>query len=147
MDLDFIEITADNLTDYLGLDIVAFHWASAGACGEGGGIVFITSDGNVYHTNYLHHHYGVTAEEIYRLFPQLASFQPGIFGGGQYPKEWKSVYMGLGNFLVVHESIWDAFIQLETDESKKQNTSLSPGFFYFSWIELILKVLKTNKSN
>ena len=44
MRLNATEINASNLNDYLGLDIVAFHWAVPGACGEHGGVVFITSD-------------------------------------------------------------------------------------------------------
>ena len=48
MKIDPIEVHSSDLNDYLGLEIVAFHWAAAGACGEGGAVVFITTDVKVY---------------------------------------------------------------------------------------------------
>lgn len=45
-------VNESNLQDYYGLDIIAFHWAEGGACGEPAGVVFVTRDGRVCHTNY-----------------------------------------------------------------------------------------------
>ena len=57
-----IEVHSSDLNDYLDLEIVAFHWAAAGACGEGGAVVFITTDVKVYHSNYV----------ILRLFTKMS---------------------------------------------------------------------------
>lgn len=119
MSIKTIDVKSDNLADYLGLDIVAFHWAAAGACGEHGGVIFITSDGNVYHTNYVYPEYGVTKDDLLRVFPPLSDFRPGIFGGGSYPSEWKDQYLGLGNYLVIHESIWEEFSELAKSELER----------------------------
>lgn len=109
MEYEIIEINKENISEFIGLDIVAFQWAARGACGEPGGVVFITKDGRVFHTNYAFPEYGVTGEDLCRIFPPFSSFEGGIFGGGNYPTEWKDQYLGLGNYLVVHKSIWEEF--------------------------------------
>ena len=142
MRLNATEINASNLNDYLGLDIVAFHWAAAGACGEHGGVVFITSDGTVYHTNYVYPQYGITRDDLCKIFPPLSDIQPGIFGGGLYPKEWKDQYLGLGNFLVVHRSLWNDFITLSKVELARLKEEGESVILYNIWDSVILKVLK-----
>jgi len=142
MRLNATEINASNLNDYLGLDIVAFHWAAAGACGEHGGVVFITSDGTVYHTNYVYPQYGITRDDLCKIFPPLSDIQPGIFGGGLYPKEWKDQYLGLGNFLVVHRSLWNDFITLSEVELARLKEEGESVILYNIWDSVILKVLK-----
>lgn len=142
MRLNATEINASNLNDYLGLDIVAFHWAAAGACGEHGGVVFITSDGTVYHTNYVYPQYGITRDDLCKIFPPLSDIQPGIFGGGTYPNEWKDQYLGLGNFLVVHRSLWNDFITLSEVELARLKEEGESVILYNIWDSVILKVLK-----
>ena len=142
MRLNATEINASNLNDYLGLDIVAFHWAAAGACGEHGGVVFITSDGTVYHTNYVYPQYGITRDDLCKIFPPLSDIQPGIFGGGLYPNEWKDQYLGLGNFLVVHRSLWNDFITLSEVELARLKEEGESVILYNIWDSVILKVLK-----
>ena len=142
MRLNATEINASNLNDYLGLDIVAFHWAAAGACGEHGGVVFITSDGTVYHTNYVYPQYGITRDDLCKIFPPLSDIQPGIFGGGSYPNEWKDQYLGLGNFLVVHRSLWNDFVSLSEAELARLKEEGESVILYNIWDSVILKVLK-----
>ena len=134
-----IEITKDNLDDYIGLDIIAFHWAKPGACGEHGGVVFITSDGNVYHTNYVFPKYGITRDDLYKIFPPLSDFRPGILGGGLYPDEWKDEYLGLGNFLVVHRSLWNDFVSLSEAELARLKEEGENVILYNVWDSVIVK--------
>lgn len=144
MRLNAIEINADNLNDYLGLEIVAFHWAAPGACGEHGGVVFITSDGNVYHTNYVLPKYGITEDDLCRIFPPLSDFKSGIFGGGLFPPEWKDQYLGLGNYLVVHISLWNEFVSQSKQELARQKAKGDNVILYNIWDFIVLKVLKNN---
>jgi len=139
-----IEINASNLNDYMGLEIVAFHWAAPGACGEHGGIVFITSDGNVYHTNYVLPKYGITEDDLCKIFPPLSDFHPGIFGGGFYPVEWKDQYLGLGNYLVVKDTLWEEFSGLAKSEIKRLAEEEQNVILYNIWIDVIIKVLNNH---
>ena len=145
MEFKTVEINKSNVNNYIGLDIIAFKWAAGGACGEPGGVVFITSDGQVYHTNYVFSEYGITGDDLCRLFPPISSFEPGVFGGGYYPPEWKDQYLGLGNYLVVHESIWDAFSTKARNELAIRNAAGDRVILYNIWVEVILEVLKDGK--
>ena len=137
-----LEINASNLNDYLGLDIVAFHWAVPGACGEHGGVVFVTSDGNIYHTNYVYPEYGITEEDLCKIFPPLSDCHPGVFGGGLFPDEWKGQHLGLGNYLVVHKSLWEDFCSLSEQEFFRMKAEGKNVILYNLWHSVILKVLK-----
>ena len=142
MEYETIEIKKENINEFIGLDIVAFQWAAGGACGEPGGVVFITKDGRVFHTNYAFPEYGgITGEDLYRIFPPLSDFEVGIFGGGNYPTEWKDQYLGLGNYLVVHESIWDEFKKKANNDLSRRHVSGDNVILYNIWIEVVLKVL------
>lgn len=141
MKYEIVEITKSNVNDYKRLDIVAFHWSAPGACGEHGGVVFVTKEGLIYHTNYL---YEITDDELLKIFPPLSSFRPGIVGGGYFPPSWKDKYLGLGNYLVVHESIWDDFSNTAHNELKRLNEAGNgeKSILYQIWVEVVLKVLK-----
>ena len=141
MEYNTIEINKANVNDYIDLDIVAFKWAAGGACGEPGGVIFITSDGRVFHTNYAFPDYGITGDDLCRIFPPLSSFETGVFGGGVYPPEWKDQYLGLGNYLVVRESIWDAFTRKAKKELEIRNAKGDSVILYNIWVEVVLKVL------
>lgn len=52
--MEFIDLSKENYKDYLPLDIAAFNFAFAGAMGDAGGVVIITTDGQVYYFNYVY---------------------------------------------------------------------------------------------
>ena len=136
-----IEITQANLEDCLKLNLIAFHWAAGGACGEGGAVVFITKDGQVYHSNYVYPGF-ITREDLFKIFPPLSEFRPGIMGGGLYPPMWKDKYLGLGNYLVIHESIWEAFNKTAKDELESRNKRGEKVILYNIWADVVLKVIQ-----
>ena len=139
---DVIEINGDNLLHYLGLEIIAFHWAARGACGEHGGVFFITRSGQVYHTNYAYPEFGISMDDLCKLFPPQAEFQVGVFGGGCFPREWKDQYLGLGNYLVIHESIWDEFTREARLELKERENNGENVILYRIWDSVVLRVLE-----
>lgn len=141
MDNNLIEITSTNKDKALGLDIVAFQWAAGGACGEPGGVIFITRDFQVYHTNYVFDRYGITVDDLCEIFPPLAHIEAGVFGGGVYPAGWKDQYLGLGNYLVVHESIWDDYSDMANKELERRQSEDNYAILYNIWADVVLNVL------
>lgn len=131
-------VNKSNLKDYIGLDIVAFHWAEGGACGEPAAVLFVTWDGRVCYTNYA---YLVSESDLFKIFHPFATFNPGTFGGGEYPAEWKDQYLGLGNFLVVHESLWDAFSKKAEEELALREQQGQHVILYKIWVDVLLDVL------
>lgn len=142
---NIIEVTKANLEECINLDIIAFHWAAAGACGEGGAIVFITKDGKVYHSNYVYAGF-ITMDDLLRIFPPLSEFHPGIMGGGYYPPMWKDQYLGLGNYLVVHESIWKAFQKEAKNELEFRKKRGDGVILYNIWGDIVLKVINSHET-
>lgn len=136
----FIEITHSNIEEYIGLDIVAFHWAGGGACGEPYGVIFVTRDGRVFHTNYDSPRHGLVDGDLTRLFPPLA-WVDVYFINVMCPDGWKSRYLGLGNYLVVHESIWKEFQDGAKAEQTRRSESGEGGILYNYWVDVILAVL------
>lgn len=144
--IEFIEITHLNLEENIGLDIVAFHLASSGACGEPCGVVFVTRDGRVFHTNYGSPSYGLNDSDIILIFPPLALMEVYPFSL-LCPKGWNSCYLGLGNHLVVHESIWQDFNEAVKTEKVRRTESGEGDLLYNYWIHVVLAVLTMiNKS-
>lgn len=144
--INVIEITQSNLQECINLDIIAFHWAAGGACGEGGAVVFITKDGQVYHSNYIYPGF-IAIEDLFKIFPPLSEFRPGIMGGGLYPPMWKDIYLGLGNYLVVHESICEAFKKTAKDELESRNKKGEKVILYNIWGDVVLKVIQESPSD
>lgn len=142
-----IQIKGNNLQNYLDLDIVAFQWAAPGACGEPGGVEFITRCGKKYHTNYVFPEYGVSIDDLCKLFPPLAEFRVRIFGGGTYPEVWKDKYLGLGNYLVIHDSLWEDFTRIAKEELCDREMKGEGGILYYIWDKVILRVLKQRLFN
>ena len=141
MEIEPIEINVSNVERAFGLDIVAFQWAAGGACGEPGGVFFITRDSQVYHTNYVFDWYGITVDDLCEIFPPLAHIEAGVFGGGVYPAGWKDQYLGLGNYLVVHESIWEDFSDMANKELERRQSEDDYAILYNIWADVVLKVL------
>lgn len=138
--IKFIEITRSNIEENIGLDIVAFHWASGGACGEPCGVVFVTRDGRVFHSNYGSPMYGLDEEDLTVLFPPLAWVEMYPFSA-LCPDDWNSCYLGLGNYLVVHKSIWEGFYDAAKAEQVRRSESGEGGLLYNYWIHVVLAVL------
>lgn len=141
--IKFIEIISSNIKEYVGLDIVAFHWASGGACGEPCGVVFVTRDGRIFHTNYGSPRYGINDSDLTLIFPPLACVEVYPFNA-LCPEGWKSYYLGLGNYLVVHESIWKGFDDAAKAEQARRSESGEGGILYNYWVHVVLSVLTMN---
>ena len=144
MNIKQIDINITNIQNYLDLDIEAFHWAAAGACGEHGGVVFITREGKVYHTNYFYPNYGVSWDDLFDIFPSFDRILESIFGRRKEHLEWEYLDLGLGNSLIVHESIWDRFKLSANTKLHEVHEVENDEIMYNVWIEAVLSVLETD---
>lgn len=127
--METIQITKDNFKDFTDLDIAAFSFAEGGAMGEGGGIIIADSKGKWYHTNYAWGDFPYKC--IPEIIPAFGDCRFGMFGiESTVPEGWFYCYLGMGNHLVVKESLKNQF-----DEKAKDIHT--PPELYGAWMEII----------
>ena len=104
-----------------------FSFAEGGAMGEMGGVLMVTSDGEVYHAN---HCFGdISYDDLVAVFPPLGKCSFRMFGeGSTTPKGWNDVDLGMGNHLIVHDDVYPAF--------KKKVKGLIPPQIYQKWVKI-----------
>ena len=128
------EVTQKTLSNVRNLDIVAFYYASPGACGEHGDVEFITKDCKVFHTNYLDKDTGIEWDDLCSIFPALRDDSLQIKDGTN--AGWIAVYLGLGNTLFIKKEYYFEFID-EAEGLLNPETSL-----YNVWDYALIKVLE-----
>ena len=106
-----------------------FSFAEGGAMGEMGGILMVTSDGEVYHAN---HCLGdISYDDLVAMFPPLGRCRFEMFGKeSTAPSGWNYVDLGMGNHLIVHDDEYPDF--------KKKIKGLHPGQIYQKWLKFAL---------
>ena len=92
---EFIEINKENYSSVLPVDVVAFHYASPGACGYPGHIRIITRDGRKVRVDYT----DTPREIVSRICPPLESIAQASTNNLPMPIGWVRLNMGLGNAL------------------------------------------------
>ena len=123
--IDPIELNDKTFTKDVLDKTTFFQIAEAGAMGEGGGIVFVTEDGTVYHANYC---YGdLKWETLQRAFPVIDQCQFGITHS-EVPEGWVYENLGMGNHLIVRRDRYDGFARLASK-------CKSMGELYQKWLE------------
>lgn len=145
MVIKHIDIYKTDIQKYQGLELVAFHWAAAGACGEHGGVVFITKDRQVYHTNYVTPKYGISWDDLFDIFPLFEKIQEWIYGHSKDNIEWEYTYLGLGNYLVVNKKYWKDFNLAANAALQEKHKVGNDDILYNVWIEAMVKVLNEQK--
>ena len=128
------KLTRENYKECTGLDIIAFSSAAPGAMGDAGAVEVVTSKGEVYYANPFYE--DIEMEQVFEVCPPLSECRFGIFGGGVIPEGWKTVYLGFGNHLVLHESISEDFRkEAELSEIKEV------GDLYNKWMDVVRRIL------
>ena len=77
---------------------------------------------------------------LFEVCPPLSECRFGVFGGGIIPEGWKTVYLGFGNHLVLHESISEDF-RKEAEQSEIKEV----GDLYNKWMDVVKRIL-TNRN-
>lgn len=126
-----VEIDRSNFENCTIDGIVAFSLAGAGAGGEHGGLWMIAIDGCQYHTNTIENKF--SPDELRKICPPLEHCSFSYFGGDGR-KGWNMHYMGMGNFMAVHDCIKKQF------EDKTQG--FSPYDIYMNWKDIVINILK-----
>ena len=137
--MEFIELSKENYKDYLPLDIAAFSFAFAGAMGDAGGVVIITTDGQLYYFNYARQKF--TGLEIDAILPILSQCDLPIFGEtDRVPEGWRHISLGAGNNLLMQNQYVEPFFKMHKEYAKTVDEI--DGCLYRSWLKIMVKIVK-----
>lgn len=127
-----IKLNKDNYNDYDLSDLVAISIATGGAMGDAGAIEMVTSKGEVFYANPLYE--DITIEQVFIACPILSEIELGIFSCIKKPTGWNSIYLGYGNHLILHDSIYKQF-QLG---QKQRQDEIRNRLLYNVWMDIVL---------
>ncbi len=129
-----IYLSKENYLDHLFLDVVAFSFAHSGAQGVGGEILVITRDASFYSMNYV---YGdMTIEMCEMVCPLLRECKFGFFDADLATFDWKIIYLGGGNLLMLEESLYDRLHEQIADRP--------PYDLYGEWTDIVLTDIRAH---
>ena len=128
-----LEVCNADINKTLFKNVMFFSLAEAGAMGEPGGVLFYVKSGELYHFNYV---YGdVDIKKVEKMFPALQECRFGMFGmNSVVPTGWKYVSLGMGNHLIVNETVYEKF-RCEFPEDTEDYV------IYSNWLEVAQKML------
>ena len=115
--MEFIELSKENYKDYLPLDIAAFSFAFAGAMGDAGGVVIITTSGQLYYFNYAYQDF--SGDDVDAILSILAQCELPIFGEtDRVPEGWRYITLGAGNNLFMQNQYVEPFFKMHEEYAK-----------------------------
>ena len=129
--IQITSLTKENYSQYLPITPVAFSVAEGGAMGCPGRIIIIDEKNNVYDF-YMHE---LEKEYVMKILPALYESKRAVLGIDPSTSGWKRVYLGMGNHLMVAESIYERF-----NEFAKALWQ-SRGSLYQKWMGAIQEIL------
>ena len=137
--MEFIELSTENYKDYLPLDIAAFSFAFAGAMGDAGGVVIITTSGQLYYFNYAYQDF--SGDDVDAILPILAQCELPIFGEtDRVPEGWRHISLGAGNNLLMQNQYVEPFFRMHEEYAKMVDKI--DGCLYRSWLKIMVEILK-----
>ena len=137
--MEFVELSKENYKDYLPLDIAAFSFAFAGAMGDAGGVVIITTDGELYYFNYAYQDF--SGDDVDTILPILSQCELPIFGEtDRVPEGWRHISLGAGNNLLMKNQYVEPFFRMHEEYAKMVDEIDS--CLYRSWLKIMVKILK-----
>ncbi len=136
--MEYVELSKENYKDYLPLDIVAFSFAFPGAMGDKGGVVIITTSGQLFYFNYVCEEF--TDVEMDAILPILSQCELPIFGETELvPDGWRHISLGAGNNLLMQNQYVEPFFKMH--EEYAQTVDEIDGSLYRSWLKIMMKVV------
>ena len=126
-----ISLTKENYKQYLPITPIAFSVAEGGAMGCPGRVIIIDDKNNVYDF-YLHE---LEKEDVMKILPALYGCKRAVLGIDPSTSEWRRVYLGMGNHLMVAEPIYERF-----NEFAKALWQ-SRGSLYQKWMGAVQDIL------
>lgn len=131
-----IELNGDNINIIKYNEVVAVTIAEGGAMGETNGFYVILKNTNLYHTNF--GQMQISKEKLFETFPLLKTFNCFCGEVVKLDEEWKSFYMGFGNYLIVRKEYFD-IVNKYIKDSLPEN--YHEGSLYQKWYEIMIKVI------
>ena len=132
-----ISLTKENYTQHLPITPVAFSVAEDGAMGCPGRIIIIDEKNNVYDF-YMHE---LEKEDVKKILPALYESQRAVLGIDPSTSGWKRVYLGMGNHLMVADSIYDELREMTLSRYKY----FGIGELYQHWIGVVQEILHSKQ--
>ena len=139
--MDSIEITKNNIKEINYNDIMFLSFAESGAMGEPAGIEILLKDLKLYHTNYCYSE-DIKIKDLFSIFPPLETFQCGMCIVTHLDENWKWLDMGMGNYLLIRNTIYDKYV--ECIDKEVENDEFTPGEVYKKWLDAARKMLIEN---
>ena len=137
--MEFIELSKENYKDYLPLDIAAFSYAFAGAMGDAGGVVIITTDGQLYYFNYVYQDF--SKDDVDAILPILSQCELPIFGEtDRVPEGWRHISLGADNNLLMQNQYVELFFKMHEEYAKIVDEI--DGCLYRSWLKIMVEIVK-----
>ncbi len=104
--------------------------------GSGGEIIVITKGAGIYSMNYV---FGdMTIEMCDEVCSTLKDCEFGVLEVEKTPNGWKGIGLGMGNFLVLAEPIYNRI--------GRNLLKLRPSFRYREWRGMVLELLETPRT-
>ena len=131
-----IQITSlakENYSQYLPITPVAFSVAEGGAMGHPGRVVIIDEKSTVYDF-YLHE---LEKDDVMKILPALYESKREVLGIDPSTSEWKRIYLGMGNHLMVADSIYNELREIALSRYKY----FGIGELYQHWMGVVQEIL------
>lgn len=135
--IQIISLTKENYSQYLPINPVAFSVAEGGAMGHPGRVVIIDKTNNVYDF-YLHE---LEKDDAMKILPALYESKREVLGIDPSTSGWKRVYLGMGNHLMVADSIYDELREMTLSRYKY----FGIGELYQRWIGIVQEILHSKQ--
>ena len=132
-----ISLTKDNYTQHLPITPVAFSVAEVGAMGYPGRVIIIDEKNDVYDFN-LHE---LGKDDVMKILPALYESKRAVLGIDPSTSGWNRVYLGMGNHLMVADSIYAELREIALNRYKY----FGIGELYQHWIGIVQEILHSKQ--
>ena len=130
---EIISLTKENYKQYLPITPIAFSVAEGGAMGYPGRVIIIDEKNDVYDFN-LHE---LGKDDVMKILPALYESKRAVLGIDPSTSEWRRVYLGMGNHLMVADSIYDELREIALNRYKY----FGIGELYQHWMGVVQEIL------
>lgn len=134
---EIISLTKENYKQYLPITPIAFSVAEGGAMGYPGRVIIIDEKNDVYDFN-LHE---LGKDDVMKILPALYESKRAVLGIDPSTSGWNRVYLGMGNHLMVADSIYDELREIALNRYKY----FGIGELYQHWIGVVQEILHSKQ--
>ena len=134
---EIISLTKENYKQYLPITPIAFSVAEVGAMGYPGRVIIIDEKNDVYDFN-LHE---LGKDDVMKILPALYESKRAVLGIDPSTSGWNRVYLGMGNHLMVADSIYDELREIALNRYKY----FGIGEIYQHWIGVVQEILHSKQ--